>query len=449
MAAARSRRPTTAQTNALSVCFPPTGTPAEIAAAKDFRQLGPIHGSGTLRKTGAGTLSIADASRFTGEIEVNEGAVAVDYTPALGDVETIDADCICFRADSLSSLADGAEVASWASTDGGLTAGASTTLSVMNPRYRANAFNGHGGVEFYTNLVESVWQGCTLEISKDANPLVGSQDHTIVVVFRPDNFDASSSDVGDGDPETTKGTVANQVYYSQGVLGNFDQSIRSGAGLGLMKNGRPTLFEGFHDAESLTSGIGYQIAGHKDVSEKGKVSVAIGTLKGATLTLDVDGEEWTTEYAEVRQMMDEGTTFKRFYTADQKSKNAKPFYLGNTGAGSKNVKSAFRGQIAEVRIYPNKALDAAARKTLALALLARYDENAPARQAAFLQGDSLPGAFTAAATAAMPDGADADRLPRPRPRQRSEDLRRRQDGAAQLDLGARHDPQPADLGRVA
>ncbi len=394
---------TTAQTNALSVCFPPTGTPAEIAAARDFRQLGPIHGSGTLRKTGAGTLSLADASRFTGDLEVREGAVSVDYTPTVGDAATLAADCICFQADTLAeTCADGAEVTGWTSTDGNVTAGPCTTLSVLNPRYKANVFNGHGGVEFYTNFVENVWKGCTLEIPGASNPLVGSEDHTIVVVFRPDNFNPNSTYLGDGDADRTD-NLGNQVFYSQGILGSFWETDK-GVGLALMSHGRPALYEGFHDT-SFYCGIGYRIVDRRNVCEEGKVSVAIGTLQGAYFTLDIDGEEWSEEYDEVRTMMTAGTTFKRFYTADQKTAIPRAFFFGNTGSGNKNHTSAFRGQIAEIRIYPNTALDAATRKTLALALLARYDENAAARQVAYLKGDSLPGAFTAAATTALPSGA--------------------------------------------
>ena len=397
-----------AQTNALAVCFPPTGNAAEINAAKDFRQLGPVHGSGTLRKTGAGTLSLADASRFTGTLEVNEGVVAVDYAPGGGDAASVDSDCICFRADSLAALGDGAAVKSWASTDGSLTAGPTTLSGFLAPTYKADAFNGHGGVLYYTNLVNDVWQGCALEIAKDANPLVGSEEHTIVVVFRPDNFNANSTAIGNGNPDLETGSVGNQVFWSQGIVGNFAET-KSGVGLSLMINGRPTLYEGFHDT-SLYCGIGYRVAGRKNVCEKGKVSVAIGTMKGSRFTLDVDGEEWTEEYAEVRSQVDSGVTFKRFYSDDQKTAYPLPLYLGTTGSGGKGYDSAFRGTIAEIRIYPSRALDALERKSLALALLARYDEATEARQAAYrdlMASGSLPGAFAAAAVPALPEGATA------------------------------------------
>ena len=395
-----------AQTNALAVCFPPTGTPAEINAAKDFRQLGPVHGSGTLRKTGAGTLTLADASRFTGTLEVNEGVVTVDYAPGGGDAASVDSDCVCFRADSLAALGDGAAVTSWASTDGSLTAGPTTLSGFLAPTYQADAFNGHGGLLYYTNLVNDVWQGCALEIAKDANPLVGSEEHTIVVVFRPDNFNANSTAIGNGSPDLETGSVGNQVFWSQGIVGNFSET-RSGVGLCLMINGRPTLYEGFHTipTETLYCGIGYRVAGRKNVCEKGKVSVAIGTMKGSRFTLDVDGEEWTEEYDAIRSMADSGVTFKRFYNADQTTANPLPFYFGTTGSGGRDCTSAFKGLIAEIRIYPSRALDATERKSLALALLARYDGDAETRLAEQMANGSLPGAFAAAEVPALPDGA--------------------------------------------
>lgn len=395
-----------AQTNALSVCFPPTGTAAEINAAKDFRQLGPVHGSGTLRKTGAGTLSLADASRFTGRIEVEEGVVAVDYAPAGGDAESVDSDCLCWRADSLAALGDGAAVTSWPSTDGTLAAGPTTLSGFLAPLYRADAFNGHGGILFYTNLVDAVQKGCALEIARDANPLVGSVEHTVVVVFRPDNFNANSTFIGQGNP--SHDNDGNQIFWSQGIVGNFS-CIRSGVGLCLLTYGRPALFEGFHDT-SRYCGIGYQAAERNNICEKGKVSVAIGTMKGTRFTLDVDGGEWTEEYADARAQADAGVTFRRFYSDDQKTADPAPFYFGTTGSGSKDEASAFKGLIAEIRIYPSRALDAAERKSLALALLARYEGESEARQSAYrdvMANGSLPGAFAAAAVPALPDGATA------------------------------------------
>lgn len=400
-----------ALTNGLSMCFPPSGVDAEISVSKDFRQVGPIHGSGTLKKTGAGALSIADASRFTGELKVEAGMVSLDSALATCDPGVAGVDYVQFTADDLAATyADGAEVTSWPSaTDASVAAGPSTLTGatatpkrIINPVFKASVFNGHAGVMFRTNVINGVNVASALEIPKEKNPLVGSTNYTLVVVLRPDNFRAGN-DIGSGN--TASDNIGNEIYYGMGVMGSITPTA-SGTSLALMNQGTPAFSVGFHDA-GLVSGIGYRVAPRANVCEKGKTSVYVCTLDGPTFTLDVDGEEWSECYSLVADGMAAGTTYKRFTSSDQKSASPTRFCIGTHGGGNQLNGSCFKGYIAEVRIYPNRALSRVERKGLAWGLLKKYDATADVRAAATATRVAVPGAFQVAPAPALPDGATA------------------------------------------
>ena len=54
-----------------------SGAPFTFSSDKDWHQYAPVAGMGTLRKTGSGTLTLTDATRFTGNLDVREGTLAV------------------------------------------------------------------------------------------------------------------------------------------------------------------------------------------------------------------------------------------------------------------------------------------------------------------------------------------------------------------------------------
>lgn len=400
-------------TNGLSMCFPPSGVDAEISIAKDFRQVGPIHGDGTLKKTGEGTLSIADASRFTGALKVEAGTVSLDCALATCDSGVAGVDYVQFTADALAvTYGDGAEVTSWPSTtDASLVAGPSTLKGatatpkeIVNPVFKTSVFNGHAGVMFRTNVVDGVSVASALSIPKEKNPLLGSTNYTLVVVLRPDNFNANSTSIGQGD--TADANLGNQVFYSQGVLGSLNP-LDSGTSLLLMGKGTPAFNVGFYDVPGLYANIGFRIAPRANVCEKGKTSVYVCTIDGPTFTLDVDGEEWSECYPSVAERMSGGMTFKRFTTAGQTSPNPAGFHIGSHAGGNQNAGTCFKGYIAEVRIYPNRALSRIERKGLAWELLKKYDATAAVRAAVASARIAVPGSFCASPTPVLPDGATA------------------------------------------
>ncbi|MBR1587403.1 MAG: autotransporter-associated beta strand repeat-containing protein [Kiritimatiellae bacterium] len=153
----------------------------------------PVFGEGRLRKTGAGTLALTDATAFRGSVDVEEGTLRL-----LGSGASAGDDYWQWTADSAAAagIADGETVSNWYDNVHGVLAtnvtfrgwnsGKEVVSSYGAPTLVLNKFNGHAGLKFTSSL---------LSVPADVNPLANVEKATIVIVVSP-AFD------GGGEPLT-------------------------------------------------------------------------------------------------------------------------------------------------------------------------------------------------------------------------------------------------------
>jgi len=316
---------------------------------KNVDLLAPVWGAGKFRKTGAGVLTVADMSRFTGELAVDAGRVELlgSYSDEWsGGAIILSGDG---AAAGLDDPTNNAPVASWTTDDGLRTAveipAATDYVQPALPKLAVDAFNGHAGVKFASS---------GLMFSKELNPIAQQTNWSVAVVFK----DTAGGNLND---ENTYNWC-----YGRTLLGNTVDGTWIDNEYALAY--ASTSGELSH---ALVFGVGYNLGGSnkayvrqcapKGNLNDGKVHVAICSMSDNRTTLNVDGM--------VTNVVTEA------FAGNIPRRNACLYIgLGNNRKekeGSLNY-SAFAGTMAEIRFYTNRVLTVAEQNGLARALRAKY-----------------------------------------------------------------------------
>ncbi len=305
----------------------------------------PISGSGKLRKKGTGTMLIRDGSCFDGTLEIVEGAVTV---PIVFEADDISGDCYKWTADSLTDAEDGGEVAEWVDSIHGLKAGVNDTPTGTwcLPTYVASSakFNGHAALAFKTTAGNA-----SLVAAPDM--LADARSCTVVAVFRrpetsEDNANAAHGRAVCGLGGTWAGTVLR--------IGLRCESPRASA----TPYAYAPVFSS-SDAQYwrneyalVTNGIPY------DVGAEASCHVVIATVDNGRYSVFSDGQ-----YAErTNPFWDENSKLQT---------DMRKFFFGGYVTDGSNLAGGDL-EIAEVRVYPNRALTLAEQRQLGTHLFATY-----------------------------------------------------------------------------
>ena len=336
-----------------------------VETKKQYTQVAPVWGEGTLRKTGPDTLVLTDATRFKGNLKIDEGTVAFAGSALTA---TDDEGAIIWSADDIAEknqLADGNEVEELVSTDGnhkfvkaevpeGTTVGITDKVAISTD----SAFAGH----------KSMYLNYTFHKMDAAdNPLNGATNFTVVLVYRSSNGQWCCSENG--------------VFwqYAASILGNVDDSVFT-----LTHTRSDNISSTPRFAFGANMNGGRQMMSQMDYNMNDNLAhVAIVSYSNNFVRVITDG--YTTNHlaATATQL----SHWRRFYN--------KPIYLG----GNKNTKYTHGNQmthdtrLAELRMYPARAMSERECYQLGAALARKYGIN----ESGFVRfctkgGEMVPGA---------------------------------------------------------
>ena len=337
-------------TSTCSWDVPLSGTPFTLdAQGGDVRLYAPLWGDGVLRKTGALSLVLADATRFNGTLDVREGSVELLGVP---DEPEVPYESWSWVADTAAAgKTNGAAVTSWFDTTGTREAKPDAKNSgltwyeghadrkpwnIGNPTVSNGMFNGHAALRFSGRAIISV--------PKEANPLAGNTNLTMMVVYRPNGGNTKDKPWIYGSGTLVGGADAGYGHYYA-----YLQACSGGKTAGGARN------------HGGGTGIG---AATRDAyaANDGKVHVATLSVDGWTLTVTLDGVSVTTN----RTDQAPAGLFKNL-----------PLHIGGHFPDEANL-NCCNAYIAEVRVYPNRVLTYNECLTVTKELLAKYDAD-PAR----------------------------------------------------------------------
>ena len=277
---------------------------------------GAVYGSGALTKSGAGTLVLAGEAAYAGKTTVKAGTLAVGGALA--------SDCYRWTADSLTDT--NTPVAKWADVNGGVAA--TNTAVSQSPRLVRSELNGHNVVRFSSGANQY------LAIEAAKSPIAGTTNFSIVVVFKTGTAGYGSNGYwyqNTGLVDAEQGGIQNDwglVYSSSGCVGG-------GAG-----------FPSPNKDWTVYSASGYSVADSQP-------HVAIFTWQGTNLTVNVDGRLTTTNST----------------AATVSPRNAYRMLFGSVALEGGKY---FNGDMAEIRIYRNRALTAEEQNRVGGELSATY-----------------------------------------------------------------------------
>ena len=357
----------------LAMDFPPSETPFTWDTGSHALTLaGPLWGEGMFRKTGTGSLTLLDATRFHGKLEVSEGEARLMVDGAADSELEGDLTCYKWTADSL-QLTDGAKVESWVDVNQGLVAGSNAQLNAnfKFPTFTNNVFNGHAAVKILGRSGEQ-----SLAVPPTQNPIAGKSKLTYVLVFRTlDSKNASGL---------------------EGIYGRwpfFGTSNYQGAQAMVAVSGKNQALFDFHRSGGdigIGSREGYSLY-------DGKPHVVIATVDSPNYALMLDG--W--RVAAVKSGAQVTTKF-----------DAQPLCFGrmsvDTGYNSKGTTGGCDVMLAEARVYAGRALTEAEQSELSVALFKKYRPEASdwltymANANTTIKGGMVP------TTESVPDAPEAD-----------------------------------------
>ena len=311
--------------------------------AGDTTFAAPISGSGTLRKAGAGSLTIRDASCFDGTLDVAECSVKL---PGSLQADDLSFDCYKWTADSLSGADDGAEVTVWTDSVHALKAEANPKPASTwhSPTFIASSekFNGHAALAFntsagYASLVAS-------------NMLAGATSCSLVAVFRHVDARADNSNAAHG-----KAVCGLGGAWGGTVLRLGSRCLTANA---------PAVPFAYAQVYSASESnywkndyalVENEIAG--PVGTDAPCQVMIATLDNGRYSVFSDGQynERTNE----------------LWTADSKLEKDRQFFFGGYTTDGSTLAN-FNVEIAEVRVYPDRALTLDEQRQLGSHLFAKY-----------------------------------------------------------------------------
>lgn len=315
----------------------------------DNRLTASLDGNGVLRKKGAGKLTLTDACRFKGGIDVREGVLEVEGVLSEPSGYVAGGNCLVFTADSLAGTCnDGDEVSSWSDTTGSvswrkpLDGEISKYETYKVPTFKSNAIGGRPGLCFDS--------GHVLSFSADNNPLAGETNFSMVVVFNPDRTGQGCE--SDGNAFAGRGIIGNERGWNGGVANDLT--------LILNQDKRMFVETCNKDPDHTREGL-YSPTMAVDGST---AAIAIVSMRGNRLTLDFNNGIETRTFE----------TFDNFSPRFAKGETRYPLYLGTTDVDGDGCVAArcFSGAIAEVRFYRKRALSEAEQRSLMVFLAEKY-----------------------------------------------------------------------------
>ena len=358
-----------------------------------FVQAAPLWGAGTLVKAGGGEMVLTDATRFTGTLDVEAGSVRVAGIPT----DIYDTGCTIFTGDKAAAgLANGASISSWADqsgsivaqmpSDAGLLTASAWTNVVLNPKVVAGSFNGHAGIKFARSGTDVTG----LAVPATSNPLAGATNFTAVVVFKK---------TSNGSGYTTSDYMYN---YNEGILGSGITYGSNGFGLSVNNSKYPVGGRAYKNGNaSDDKDLFNAVAGGSGVCD-GAVHVIAFSVDGTKAVMSCDG---VTASKTATGLKDGDFPFAN-----------NPFAIGLHSAlvwkngSSASPALAFDGEIAEIRLYKNRALGVGELNAVCAVLAEKY-AGTSAAELAIARTECAEAAFTAAAAPSLPSGAivfDAD-----------------------------------------
>lgn len=353
------------QTCKLALNLPPSETPFTLRTDGTFRHLAPLAGEGTLVKTGGQALYLTDATRFRGSLRVEAGEVSLVGN---GSFEDLTEGAFVWTGDDVQAkqaLEDGNALNGWTATDGQTTftqlpTPAESTVAVTAPTLKADdaAFAGHASVSFNKSV---------LKLAAEQNPLSGVPDFTVALVFR----------IKQGDLTCTEKTDY-AWFFASSLLGSSEASITlSHTREGNLSSTPRVVFGCTRDR---TNGQYFSEPDYDMNDGRAHVVVISCTTNGVAITGDgFDG---------VNDLPASATAWFRNCA----------LYLGGKCNEDKftHVNQFTYAHLAELRLYPNRALSEVERFRVGTALARTYGLNEPgtirsqARVAGFPEASAEP-----------------------------------------------------------
>lgn len=250
-------------------------------------------------------------------------AVAGEIVPSTGWVEPLPYEAAVWDADTLTGTNNSA-VTAWASTNGlRIATVAGVGKSVTAPTLIANAINGHHAVRFTGSLMTG------LGIPAAQNPVGGSTNFTVAFVFRT----------------TTAGKTTNQWYSSIGIVDAEQPGAANDWGVSFSAEGR------------LLAGIG-----NADVTSTSKIfDLHDGAPHAVVIAYDM--------VAGTVAIMADGLGTTQSVGAHLAPRSAYRIVLGSLDALGGQF---FTGDLAALRVFPNRALTSAEMAALSLEMGTPY-----------------------------------------------------------------------------
>ena len=313
----------------------------------------PVFGAGDVRKTGAGQLKLADATAFTGRLAVEEGSVMVSGDNAsAAPFETGD-DCWVWRADDLLAVyAHGAAISNWTDSVHGLAISncvlprteyyGGPVASAVPTLLADSKMNGHAAVHFAAS---------GLALPGSLNPFAGDERISIVLVAWP-----SMDGQGDG--------TGHMLYQGKCLLGGMNGGFRSDVNpqFHFMQGNRFCFGRSWGQPDAAVRALS-----RPDRDLKNAPHVLVGTVDREKISLMVDGSYSTTN---APPSLSNWKLFRR--TNGDQAGAATPLYLGVSLDDDKNISYCGPFDVAELRIFKNRALTLDEQTTLTRELLAKY-----------------------------------------------------------------------------
>jgi autotransporter-associated beta strand protein len=278
---------------------------------------GAVYGPGSLTKSGNGTLVLAGEAAYAGKTTVKAGTLMVGGTSSASD-------CYRWVADSMTDT--NTPVAVW--TDVNVGVPATNAVASQTPRLVCGEINGHNVVRFTSGASQY------LAIEAAKSPVSGATNFSIVVVFKTG----------------TSGYGSNGYWYSntglvdgeQGGIQNDWGMVYTGLGCVGGGAGYPAINKDF----TVYSSSSYSVADSQP-------HVAIYTWQGTNMLVNVDGRVTT------------GVSTSAVVSA----RNSYRMLFGSVALEGGKY---FNGDMAEIRIYRNRALTADEQNRIGSGLSATY-----------------------------------------------------------------------------
>lgn len=285
--------------------------------AKTILLNGSVYGSGGLTKQGSGALVLAGRTAYRGVTKVEEGTLVI---------QPRDIASYRWTADSL-ELTNNAPVISWQDIHQNVPA---ANVVARAPVLIKKELNGHNVVRFTSA------KSTSLVVAGENSPIGGATSFTIALVFKTGSAGVSIS-------------ASDQWYRHTGLIDSEQPDKQNDWGMSYNPAGQ--IAAGAGDLASKSDKTVYSQSGYS-VSDS-QPHVAIYTWRGTNITINLDGRAVTAPTQ----------------AASVVPRNLYPMLFGSL---ANEADKYFNGDIAEVRIYRNRAFTPEQQALLGMELAANY-----------------------------------------------------------------------------